>query len=327
MPTSPFQLLLSADMMVADPDATAAMLVTQLGINAHPNWRQAFPNHPYIAHFLRVHKSLAVAPTRIEPQGHRDAPNHGDPMFPAHLHSLIAYQGEHRPIKTHSTVLVAESLEPVIERLQRNRAPFRLAQITAEMPFDRLWVGVTPEHPHYSPEVDGGLCVEVIESGPLQLPAATFETPPLEPRDASPVDMVRVTSRGYLVRDLDDTMARLDRNLGWSPAAPVQDLTGSGMRRARYDFTVAGSAALDLLEPTRWNSRSGYFLNNWGPGPYYFRISVMDLDAKADDLRRRGVGITLEPECDEVGGAPVVHVDPSSVDGLVVQFEQHVPHG
>ena len=60
-----YDLLLSADLMVTDPDAAADLLVRRLGILAHPNWRQAFPTHAYIAHFLRVHKSLAVAPTRI----------------------------------------------------------------------------------------------------------------------------------------------------------------------------------------------------------------------------------------------------------------------
>ena len=49
---------------MSDPDRMAGLLVEKLGIYGHPNWRQAFENHPYIAHFLRVHKSLAMAPTR-----------------------------------------------------------------------------------------------------------------------------------------------------------------------------------------------------------------------------------------------------------------------
>jgi hypothetical protein len=87
-----FELLLSADMMVSDPDAMAELLVSRLGIYKHPRWRQAFDNHPYVAHFLRVHKSLALAPTRVEPQGHLDRPNPGDPLFHDFLESLRAYQ-------------------------------------------------------------------------------------------------------------------------------------------------------------------------------------------------------------------------------------------
>lgn len=56
-----FELLMSADMMVPDPDAMTEKLVDKLGIFKHERWRQAFDHHPYIAHFLRVHKSLAVS--------------------------------------------------------------------------------------------------------------------------------------------------------------------------------------------------------------------------------------------------------------------------
>lgn len=88
-----FELLMSADMMVPDPDGMTEKLVDKLGVYKHERWRQAFDNHPYIAHFLRVHKSLAVAPTRIEPQWHLDKPNPGDPLFHDFLESLKDFQG------------------------------------------------------------------------------------------------------------------------------------------------------------------------------------------------------------------------------------------
>src|SRR2546430_2586312 len=100
-----YDFLLSADLMVPDPDATAALFAKALGVRDHPRWRQAFPNHSYVAWFLRVHPSLAVAPTRLEPQGHRHVENPSDPFFPAFLQSLIDFQGAARPIKTHATVL------------------------------------------------------------------------------------------------------------------------------------------------------------------------------------------------------------------------------
>ena len=90
-----FEMLLSADMMVPDPDGMAALLVSKLGVHSHPRWRQAFDKHPYIAHFLRVQKSLAIAPTRIEPQVHLDKPNPGDPFFHDHLEGLEQFQGHH----------------------------------------------------------------------------------------------------------------------------------------------------------------------------------------------------------------------------------------
>jgi hypothetical protein len=195
-----YELLLSADFMVPDPDAMAESLHQRLGIHKHPNWRQAFPNHTYIAWFLRVHKAMAVAPTRLEPQGHLDKPNLGDPLFPAHLEGLSAFQGHERPLKTHSTVLVAKDVMEVADRLARKRLPFRVARVTPEMPFDRLWVGVTPERPHYEPSVDGGLCLEFIPFAPLQMPKEVYDTPPPEPRDAKPGDLLREPMLNSLVR-------------------------------------------------------------------------------------------------------------------------------
>jgi hypothetical protein len=209
-----YDLLLSGDLMVHDADETAAQIVSKLEIHGHANWRQAFPGHPYVAHFLRVHKSLAVSPTRVEPQGHLDFPNHGDPMFPGFLKSLEDFQGPFRPIKTHATVLVSDNIGGVVEHLLSKGQPFRLAQLTPEMPFDRLWVGCTPENPIYEPSVDGGLCIEVIPLAAIQMPAEAFSTPPPRPRDPKPGDMVRVVGRGFLVRDLDDVLRRLDQKPG-----------------------------------------------------------------------------------------------------------------
>src|SRR5690606_15705914 len=123
-----FDLLMSADMMVPDPDGMTELLVSKLGIHKHEKWRQAFDNHPYIAHFLRVHKSLAVAPTRIEPQWHLDAPNPGDPMFHDFLESLRDYQGRHRPMITHAVVITLPTAKfgAFIDKLMRRGLPFRM---------------------------------------------------------------------------------------------------------------------------------------------------------------------------------------------------------
>ena len=210
-----FDLLMSADMMVADPDGMAELLVSKLGIYGHPRWRQAFEDHPYIAHFLRVHKSLAISPTRVEPQWHLDKPNLGDPMFHDFLDSLMAYQGAHRPMLTHSIVLTLPKprFSALVDKLMRRKLRFRLAQRTPDMPFDRLWLGVTPEDPHYEPSVDGGLCIEVMCNEPLQLPLETFAIPAPQLPNPEPGQMVRVSARGYLVRDLDETLRKVSANL------------------------------------------------------------------------------------------------------------------
>jgi len=317
-----FDLLMSADMMLADPDGMADILVRKLGVHSHPNWRQAFGDHPYVAHFLRVHKSLAVAPTRLEPQWHLDRPNHGDPMFPIYLDSLKDYQGVHRPILTHATVLAlqGDKFDLLMEKLMRRRLPFRMARRTADMPFDRMWLGCTPEDPRYRPDVDGGLCIEVMPIEPLQLPAETFAMPPVQPRDPQPGSMVRVVARGFLVRNLDETLRRCSLNLDWEPKGPVEHLPREGYRRASMGFTLPNSATLDIIEATRWNSEAGVYVSTWGPGPWYIRIAVNGLAAKAEDLKQRGTRFTWIEDSESVGGKPLIRVDPEELRGQLVEF-------
>lgn len=320
-----FELLMSADMMLPDPDGMTELLVSKLGIHQHPNWRQAFEGHPYIAHFLRVHKSLAVAPTRIEPQVHLDKPNPGDPMFHDFLESLRDFQGRHRPMVTHSIVLTCHGakFDLLVEKLMRRRLRFRMAQRTSDMPFDRLWLGVTPEDPHYEPSVDGGLCIEVMPIEPLQLPAEAFATPAPQARDPKPGDMIRVSSRGYIVRNLDETLCRLSTNLDWEPEGPVEALTREGYRRATMGFTLPNSASLDVIEATRWNGEAGVYLNSWGPGPYYIRIAVNGLAAKAEDLKARGTRFSWIEESEAVDGKPLIRIDPSELRGQLIEFEDY----
>lgn len=319
-----FDLLMSADMMLPDPDGMAELLVARLGVHAHPKWRQAFDGHPYIAHFLRVHKSLAVAPTRIEPQWHLDEPNHGDPMFHDFLESLRDYQGRYRPMTTHSIVLSLrqDKFDLFVQKLMDRRLRFRMAQRTPDMPFDRLWLGATPEDPRYDPSVDGGLCIEVMPLEPLQMPAEVFQTLRPVPRDPKPGDMVRVTARGYLVRDLDHTLFTISKNLDWEPGDPVARFDREGYRRARMRFGIGHSATLDLIEPTRWSGDTGVYLNAWGPGPYYIRIAVNDLTAKAEDLKACGTRFVWIEACEATQGRPLIRVDGAQLRGQLFEFEE-----
>lgn len=322
-----FDLLLSADMMVPDPDAMTEKLVARLGVHRHPNWRQAFDTHPYIAHFLRVHKSLAVAPTRIEPQTHLDRPNPGDPMFHEFLESLKDYQGRHRPMQTHSIVLTlgAPAMGVLVQRMADMRLPFRLARSTPEMPFDRLWLGCTPERPRYDPSVDGGLCIEIMGTEPLQLPPETFSRPPPEPRNLAPGGMVRVSARGFLVRDLDSTLRCLSQHLDWKCDGSVETVLDEGYRRARMRFALPHSATLDVIEPTRWNGEAGRYLHSWGPGPWYIRIAVNDLRARAADLEARSTPFTWIESSASTSGRSLIRVDPACLDGQWFEFEEYRP--
>jgi hypothetical protein len=308
-----FRLLVSADCVVPDADALAARLVAKVGVFGHPKWRHADTDSGYVAHFLRVNRNRALAPTVIEPQSHGDRPMPGDPLFTDYMASLLAYLGPRRPMLTHSNVHAVDDIEGLANRLQQRGLPFRFGPISPEHPFDRLWVGCTPEDPRYRPDVDGGLCLEFIPYAALAMPAA----PPPEPADLSPGEMIRIVARGWLVRDLDDVLRRLSGNLGLAPAGPVEQRAGH--RRARITYEDPASATLDLIAPTDAGSPAGRDLHTLGPGPYYIRIAVKDLAAKAEDLRARGTRFQVVKGWGDAGD-DLLRIEPSELGGLVVEM-------
>ena len=315
-----YDFLLAADHMVSDPDAVKAFVCDKLVMPAQRDtWRQDLPNHSYLTWHCRVHKSLAVAPTRLMIQGHKEIPNPSDPMFKAYLHNLAEIQGPARPMKAHAMVLISRRLPELLEKLVRRKLPFRVAPIADGLPFDRLWVGVTPNDLYYEPDVDGGLFIEVMEPGPLQLPEDTWAVPAPGPNEPGEGDMIRIVSRGYLVEDLDDTVRRLSLNLDWEPAGPIEDVPEEGYRRARMHFELAHGADVELIQPTRYECMAGRFLATWGPGPYFTRIAVHGLEARREILEAHGTR-TLDMPVSRVveGGRFLAH--PDDLAGMRFEF-------
>jgi hypothetical protein len=64
------------------------------------------------------------------------------------------------------------------------------------------------------------------------------------------------------------------------------------------------------------------YLNSWGPGPYYIRIAVNDLAAKAEDLRSRGTKFSWIESSDAVEGRSLIRIDPEELDGQLFEFEE-----
>lgn len=322
-----YDLLIAADMMVDDPDRHADLLVSKLGVHAHPRWRQGPESmtssegrtHNYIAHFLRVNKSLAEAPTRLEPQRHWEVDAAVDPAFGEHLRSLAEFQGVHRPMKTHSITIAHNGMEDLLERLASRDLPFRVAPVDDVLWFERVWVGMTPARPRYSPEVDGGLMIEFHAVDPLQLPESIWDIPAPEPVDPEDGAMIRIQARTWLVQDLDAVLRTLSANLDWEPIAALETFEAEGFRRARLGFQVRRSATIDLIQPLRWNCPAGKYLHTWGPGPYATRILVNGLDAASANLAERGTRHGIVSDASAPGGCKIV-VDPSELDGTLIEF-------
>jgi hypothetical protein len=138
---------------------------------------------------------------------------------------------------------------------------------------------------------------------------------PLPDPEFLPGSMVRVLRRSWIVEDLGSTLSALDRNLDWQPRIGPETLAAIGCRRAIFGFSHPRSAELELLEPIAAGEVKDS-LDAWGPGSWTIRIGVNNIEAKAEDLRRRGTAFETRTPPDDA--RPILRVDtgPLGVPGL-----------
>ena len=144
----------------------------------------------------------------------------------------------------------------------------------------------------------------------MQGPALWDPVPSL---DLEPGAMVRVLERLWLVADLDASLRSLEQNLAWIPEHRGFDPT-TGCQRASMAVNHPRSARVVLLEPVE-SGEVSEAVARWGPGAWAIGIGVNDLEAKAEDLRRRGTEFASRERAD---GTPSLWVDtaPLGVSGL-----------
>jgi hypothetical protein len=301
-----FDFLCNAEVIVDDVAVAEKVFVEALGFpETRPSWSNKEPGYGFTYLFARAHPSLVVSPTRIEAMALAPLDPAADPAATlSFLPKLLAAQGD-RPWKTHANELATTNIQAAADRLRRNGCRFH------EMPgvFTRLWLGWTDEDPGaYQPAADGGLFIEVIETKALGKGPELWEPRP-DP-DLPPGSMTRVLRRSWITPDLGFTLTALEQNLGLRPAVgPVVD-TDLGARRAVFRFNVPRSAELEVLEPVSPGEIKDS-LDTWGPGSWAIRICVNDVEAKADDLRRRGTAFEVRSITNE---ETVLRVDTGSMD-------------
>lgn len=278
-----FDLLVNAEVFVDDVSVAEKVFVDALGFpEPRPTWSDTAPGRGFTWLFARVHPSLKVSPTRIEAMALAPIDPSFDPATTLpFLPRLLAAQGE-RPWKTHANEIATSDMPGVAARLERSGGDF----YTMPGHFTRLWLGWTAEDPGaYRPDTDGGLFVEFVETDALMQGPALWEQNP-EP-ELPPGSLLRVIRRSWIVEDLDFTVSALDRSLGLVPAVGPDLEPEVGARRAVYRFAHRRSAELEVLEPVSAGEAKDS-LDTWGPGSWAIRIGVNDVEAKAEDLRRRG---------------------------------------
>ena len=306
-----FDLLINSEVIVPDVAVAQRVFVEALGFPAQrESWGSEAPGFGYTYLFARVHPSLKVSPTRVQAMAPAPIDPAVDPSLTLpFLPALFAAQGR-RPWKTHATELATSDIHAVAARLERNGCRFHTMPSTDVIPYTRLWLGWTADEPGaYRPETDGGLLIEICETRSLNQGAALWE--PVSDPELPPGSMVRVLRRSWIVEDLGFSLAALDRNLGFQPRVGPEIDAASGCRRAIFGFAHPRSAELELLEPSAAGEVKAA-LDSWGPGPWTIQIGVNDIEAKAEDLRRRGTMFQTRTRPD--GGKPILRVDTSPLD-------------
>lgn len=295
-------MLLSADLLVADAGAALATLVDTIGIDEpRPSWQQLWPGYGFEAWWCRVGRDLSASPTRLE-----IISPHGD-VDPALAHPYMREiwdaQGD-RPAKAHSTPIAVPDVGALADQLTSRGARFRLDPVIEELPFLRLWMGMTADEPTtYLPVSDGGLRLEFVVTDGLGMPAGAAAPDPVPPPGAGDGAFVGVAARLFVTADLAGTIDVLHELFEWDP---VEVIDG----RATFGFEWARSAVIEVVEPVP-DSLEAAVLAGWGTGPYGIRLRVDGLDAKTEDLVSRGTPFEIV----ERASGEVILIDPATTCG------------
>jgi hypothetical protein len=281
-----YDVMTTVSVLVDDIDPAVETLCSALGV---PRPRpQSFREGPGIrAMFCRVHPKYAVAPTFLEVVAAAPIEDTTPASMVFPVAKIAALQGS-RVIKWHATEISMpdETLLDLSRHLDQLGVPHGFIPSDSR---DRFFLGGDP-NVSYDPNADAGLIIEAIRSTHLGLAEDGFSAPADIPPDAAPETMVRIVAREYLVDDLDETLRILERNLRWTPTSVVEH---DEARRAVMPFRAPRSARLELVEPIG-PGRIADEYEQIGSGAWTIRVSVVNVDAKAEDLAARGTPFTIE---------------------------------
>jgi hypothetical protein len=280
-----YDFLINSEVFVDDVAVAEKVFIDALGFpEPRDSWSNKAPGYGFTWLFHRVNPSLKVSPTRVEAMALAPIDPKIDPATTMRcLPLILAAQGD-RPWKTHANELATRDFDEITTRLDDHGC--RYFRMPGPGEYTRLWIGWTKDEPGaYRPDVDGGLIVEICHTATIA-PRQDFwevEPDPVVPPGA----LVRVLRRSWIVVDLQVSLRALEQNLGLIPASGPQFDEYLGAERAVLRFAHPNSAELELLQPVSAGELMES-LDTWGPGSWAIRILTNDVDAKAEDLRRRG---------------------------------------
>ena len=123
---------------------------------------------------------------------------------------------------------------------------------------------------------------------------------------------------GIAVSDLAASLRFFRDTLGLHLDAPEEIPS----QRVRAHFLDAGTATLELVEPTAADSPIAKFIEKRGPGLHHVCLRVDDIVAALAELKTRGVKLIDEVPRPGAHQSQVAFIHPSSTHGVLVELKQ-----
>ncbi len=127
---------------------------------------------------------------------------------------------------------------------------------------------------------------------------------------------MEVDHLGIAVRDLAAARATFSSTLGAVASTPEEVPS----QKVRVSFLAAGSAHLELLEPTDPGSPVARFLEQRGEGMHHVAFEVPSVDEALAAVARRGGRLVDEHARPGARGRLVGFAHPSAHHGVLVEF-------
>jgi hypothetical protein len=289
-----FERYTGPDAVVTGAPATLGVLEEKLGIPAGQPMRMTGHGVGFEVAYLQMNEDLNLGASAIQLLGLKPLARHEprDELGRELRAMLLAYltsQRLDRPILSHVQCLGTPSqadVDEIVELLRSRNVP-HMARI------ENVYIGLVEEEGRirYDPAVDGGTLLEFAKSLNEGYPGLI--RPPHLPDDPEVADLpagslVRPTARTQLVTSADGVIDRLRAIVDWPDEEDLSYVDGDGHRSIVIRPNNGLSAVWEMVQPTRPDSRAGRALARYGEGPWTIRVGVAGLDAKLDDLERRG---------------------------------------
>ncbi len=134
--------------------------------------------------------------------------------------------------------------------------------------------------------------------------------------------MLTIDHLGIAVKSLQQSKA-FYRKLGLNVMAEET----VAQEKVKVAMVPLGESRIELLEPTSDDSPIAKFLAKRGEGLHHVSLSVDNLQATVDELKKSGVRLINEQIQVGAGGHLYVFVHPSSAGGVLLELCEEQPKG